>query len=166
MRASYKILICSFIISFIVAILVFKYTALYEIMGFDKALEGILLFSSISVGFYGACVSVIASIFNTKVIKDIMSDKKDKREFIIVVCSALLSGFLTVFTSIIYRVLLVDPDTKLQYFKTISMIWSGFTLMFISMNFLFIFVSFLIYFNNKEEPSAASNVFDPNRREN
>ncbi|MDP1394780.1 hypothetical protein Q8G28_15450 [Lysinibacillus capsici] len=164
MRVSYKLLIGTLIISVIVGNLVYFFTKLYKIDGFDKALEGVLLFSSISLGFYGACMSVIASIFNTKAVKEIMSDKKDKREFIAVVTFTLVSGFLSVFLTIVYRVMLVNYENggiNEIYIKILSGFWSFLVLMFVSMNFLFIFISFLIFFSNKEQKTSEELTIKP-----
>lgn len=142
-------MIIALIISIIIANLVYFFTAFYTFIGFDKALEGVMLFSSISLGFYGACLSVIASIFNTKVIKEIMKDNEEKTEFIILVALTLVSGFLTVVITIIYEVFLKNGGMSPKFYDLLSATWSGSVIMFISMNFIFVLVSFLILFNNK-----------------
>jgi len=153
MRISYIFLLISLKISICVGILSFVFTDFYFIEGFEKALDGVLLFSSISLGFYGACISIIASIFNTKVVKDIMSDKEDKREFIVVVSSTLIIGFLTVISTIVYQVFLANGQIPTMYLKIMNCCWSSLVIMFIFMNAIFIFVSFLVFFNNKEDQS-------------
>lgn len=157
MRISYRFIIFATIISIVIAFLVYFYTSFYLFKGFDKALEGVLLFSSISVGFYGACLSVIASIFNTKVVKDIMKDKGDKREFLILASTTLIIGFLTVVFTILYQVLIANGNIPKVILDLISAVWSGSVVMFISMNVIFIFLSFLIFFSNKEENEDGQN---------
>jgi hypothetical protein len=151
MKVSYIFLGVSLLISIVVGILVYLYTDFYNFVGFNKALEGVLLFTSISLGFYGACISVIASIFNTKIVKSIMSDPNDKREFVILVSTTLVNGLLTIVITIIYQVFLENGSVEINILKVINAFWSSFVIMFIGMNILFILVSFLIFFNNKEQ---------------
>lgn len=163
MRISYVFLIISSLISTLVSIVVFKYTSFHSFKGFDKALEGVLLFSSISLGFYGACLSVIASIFNTRVVKEIMNDKEDKKEFVILVCLTLIIGFMTVTLTILYQVFMENGEMSTDFYNYLSAIWSGSVTMFIGMNVVFILVSFLILFNNKEKENSGKGqpVFEP-----
>ena len=100
MKTSNILLLVFVGVSVILAIVVYFYCPFYKLEGFDKGLEGVLLFSSISLGFYGACLSVIASIFNTKIVKSIMNEKGEKKEFSLIVFSTLITGFVTVFTTI------------------------------------------------------------------
>ncbi|GIO26373.1 hypothetical protein J43TS3_09840 [Ornithinibacillus bavariensis] len=83
-RFSYVFIIVASIVSILLGALVFNFTSFYSFKGFDKALDGVLLFSStsISLGFYGACLSVIASIFNNKVIREIIQEKEEKRNLL------------------------------------------------------------------------------------
>jgi hypothetical protein len=137
-------------VSVILAIVVYFYCPFYKLEGFDKGLEGVLLFSSISLGFYGACLSVIASIFNTKIVKSIMSEKGEKKEFSLIVFSTLITGFVTVFTTIAYRVILAS-SIWIDKLDLINSIWIFFVMLYVSMNMLFIILSFLIFLNNGEE---------------
>lgn len=161
MRASYIFILTSFIVSILVWTLVYNFTSFYSFKGFEKALEGVLLFSSISLGFYGACLSVLASIFNTKVVKEIMNEKEDKKEFIILVCLTLITGFLTISITIIYQVIMENAGLDKGVYDIVSAFWSSVLLMFISMNVIFILVSFLIFFNNKEENTDKYTVYEP-----
>lgn len=161
MQKSYVFILISFIVSALVAFLVYRYTSFYLFVGFDKALEGVLLFSSISLGFYGACLSVIASIFNTKVVKEIMQDTEEKKEFIILVCLTLIIGFLTVTITILYQVFLENGGMPNGFYNLLSSLWSGSVTMFISMNVIFILVAFLILFNNKEKKESKNAVYEP-----
>lgn len=161
MRISYKVFGVSLIISVISGVLVYNFTSLYKIDGFDKALESVLQFSSISLGFYGTCMSVLASIFNTKVVKGIMKDKEDRMEFIIIACSTLIVGFLTVVTTIVYQVMIENKNVSNLCLDLVSSFWSAFCVMFVCMIFLFTVISFLIFFNNKDEEYDSYNVYNP-----
>ncbi|APC46485.1 hypothetical protein B4065_0148 [Caldibacillus thermoamylovorans] len=166
MRISYKVFGVSLIISVISGVLVYKFTSLYKIDGFDKALESVLQFSSISLGFYGTCMSVLASIFNTKVVKGIMKDKEDRMEFIIIACSTLIIGFLTVITTIVYQVMIENKNVSNLCLDLISSFWSSVCVMFICTIFLFTIISFLIFFNNKDEEYNSNNVYNPQLKNN
>lgn len=161
MRVSYIFIVVSLIISAIAASMVFFFTSFYSFKGFDKALEGILLFSSISLGFYGACLSVIASIFNTKVVKEIMKDKGEKKEFVTLVSLTLITGFSTVTLTIVYQVFMENGKLPGWSYDLVSAVWTGSVIMFVSMNVIFILVSFLIFFNNKEKEDKKEPVFEP-----
>lgn len=164
MRASYKLLVLVIVFAISSVFVIFNYTELYLIQGFDKALEGVLLFASISLGFYGACMSVIASIFNTKIVQEIMQEKEDKIEFAVIVFSTLVSGFLAVIVTIVYRVCLVNfekGNLSLDFMNYLSASWFGIVVLFVSMNFLFIIVSFLIFFSNKKEKSHEEKTLRP-----
>jgi len=136
-------------VSVIISCIVYFYCPFYKLTGFDKGLEGVLLFSSISLGFYGACLSVIASIFHTKIVQTIMKEKDEKKEFSIVVFSTLITGFITVFSTISYRVILAS-NVLLEQLDLVNAIWIFFVVLFVSMNVLFILISFLIFLNNNE----------------
>lgn len=131
------------------AIVVYNFCPFYKLGGFDKGLEGVLLFSSISLGFYGACLSVIASIFNTKIVKSIMNEKGEKKEFSLIVFSTLITGFVTVFFTIAYRVILASA-IWIEKLDLINSIWVFFVMLYVSMNMLFIILSFLIFLSNGE----------------
>lgn len=149
-----------FIISLGAAISFYFFIPLFEVTGFMKALDGILLFSSISLGFYGACLSVLASIFNTPIVKDIMKDKEYRKEFIELACASLISGFLTVVTTIIYQVLL---ENEYSFMRGINAVWFFFVLTFLLCQLIFFVVLFLIFFRNPEEESLQDEqVHKPN----
>ncbi|MFD1707562.1 hypothetical protein ACFSCZ_12590 [Siminovitchia sediminis] len=153
MSVSYRFIILSFLISVAVGILVFFYCPLFVFRGFEKALEGVLLLTSISLGFYGACLSVLASIFNTKIVKDIMEDGHYRKEFIIISSLALITGFLTVITTIVYQVLLENILISLVVMRSINAIWSSLLILFFSFSTLFVLISFLIFFKNSDVPT-------------
>lgn len=154
MKTSNKLLILFVSVSVILSVVTYLYLPFYELIGFDKGLEGVLLFSSISLGFYGACLSVLASIFNTKVVQSILEDKDEKKEFSYVIFGTLITGFLTVFLTIAYRVIIASNilTDLLQY---INAVWVFFTLCFISMDILFISISFLVFLNNSDKKKKA-----------
>ncbi|MCJ8007271.1 hypothetical protein ACFFF5_07175 [Lederbergia wuyishanensis] len=146
MRLSYLFIIITLLISITIGILVFLYCPLFELQGFDKALEGVLLLTSISLGFYGACLSVLASIFNTKIVKEVMEDSHYRKEFIVISSLALVIGFLTVITTIIYQVMLANDYVLLVIMKIINALWSSLLILFFSFSTLFVLISFLIFF--------------------
>lgn len=162
MRLSYLFLSTSLLISLIIGVIVYNYIDFYNIIGFDKALEGVLLFASISMGFYTASISIIASIFNTKVVKEIMKERDDKREFIIVVVSTLLVGFLTVFITILYQVFLSNGEIPIKYLKITNLVWSSLVMMYFFVNVIFILIAFLIFFNNTDyDETKIESVYTP-----
>lgn len=156
---SYKFLTVSFFITIVFGFIIYFFFPFYEVKGVNKALEGMLLLSSISLGFYGACLSVLASIFNTKVVKEIMQEKEERKEFIVVSCCTLLVGFLTVISTIIYQVMLSNGKVNLDIMNSL---WFSIVLLFFCMKLLFILIIFMILFNNKESNKDDEvNVYTP-----
>lgn len=156
---SYKFLIFSFVITIVLGIIIYHFFPFYEIKGAKEALEGILLLSSISLGFYGACLSVLASISNTTVVKEIMQEKEDRKEFVVVSSCTLLVGFLTVISTIIYQVMLSNGKVSLDI---INSLWFSIVFLFFCMKLLFILIIFMILFNNKEnDKKDERNVYTP-----
>lgn len=131
-----------------IGILTFIYFPLYSFKGFEKALEGVLLLSSIGLGFYGACLSVLAAVFNTKAVKEIMKDEEYKKEFIFLSLTTLLISFITIFITIIYQVFLENGKFSDLTLDIVNALWIGLTSGFMMMNILFILISFMIFFVN------------------
>lgn len=146
-----KFLTIAVLSSIIVSVIVYYIFPSYTVAGFDKALDGVLLFSSITLGFYGACLSVLASIFNTKVVKEIMKDHKYRKDFIAISGFNLVSGFLTVITTIVYQVLLANKEIPETPMRITNSVWSGFCLLYISLTILFVTVTFMIFLSNTDE---------------
>lgn len=152
MRFSYWYIFVTVLVSIVVGVIVFFKCDLYDINGFDKALEGVLLLSSISLGFYGACLSVLASIFNTKIVKEIMGGNGYRSEFIVISILALISGFFTVLITIVYRVVLVNKtEIKASIIDLINSGWASLLILFVSFSILFTLTVFLIFLNNGKE---------------
>ncbi|MDW0113853.1 hypothetical protein QT711_11700 [Sporosarcina saromensis] len=145
-------------LSFIVGIGVYLYFPFFGYKGFEKALEGVLLLSSISLGFYGACLSVLASIFNTKIVREIMKDSNYKKEFVVISSMALLTGFITVIITIIYQVLLENGSPSYEFMNILNSIWFVSFLLFISHSILFVLISFIIFFKNTEDEDEEDTV--------
>jgi hypothetical protein len=151
MKLSNIFIFLTVIISIVVSVYVHLHFPVFKFKGFEKALEGILLLSSISLGFYGACLSVLASIFNTKIVKEVMSDNNYRSEFILISVASLFSGFVLVITTIVYQVLYDNGNVKFVVMNFVNSIWLFLLLMFLSFSILFILISFLIFFQNKNE---------------
>ncbi|WP_340082232.1 hypothetical protein [Terribacillus sp. FSL K6-0262] len=160
MRLSYRLQLAAIVISVIISLIMFRYSTLYNFKGYDKALEGILLISSISLGFYGACIGVLASIFNTKAIQGLMSEKGEKLEFIIITSLSLFIGFITVSFTIFFQVLLDNGNVSETILRWTNSIWSGVVINFICNQIIFVTISFMIFFFNKEE-NPKKDVFTP-----
>lgn len=158
MKLSTKTISCFSAISIIVGICVYLYFPFFKYKGFEKALEGVLLLSSISLGFYGACLSVLASIFNTKIVREIMKDSNYKKEFVIISTMALMTGFTTVIITIIYQVLLENGGPSTGFMNILNSIWFVSFLLFISHSVLFVLISFLIFFKNTEDEDENTTV--------
>lgn len=158
MNFSYKFITWSIIISILIAILVYNLFPFYEFKGVEKALDGILLLSSISLGFYGASLSVLASIINTSVIKNIMNDNEERKELLIISSLTLLVGFFTIIITIIYQVMY---SNEINYLDIINAIWFFTISLFFSMKILYILVIFLILFNNKDNDESGTDVYSP-----
>lgn len=146
-----KFLILAVLSSFIVSVIIYNFVPSYTVAGFDKALEGVLLFSSITLGFYGACLSVLASIFNTKVVKEIMEDHRYRKDFVPISGFNLVSGFLTVITTIVYQVLLANKEIPELPLRITNSLWSGLFVLYISLTILFVTVTFMIFLSNTDD---------------
>ncbi|MBD8135765.1 hypothetical protein IFR10_09450 [Bacillus sp. CFBP 13597] len=165
MHITYKYLIVTIIVSIIAGVLIYHGVNLYEIKGFNKALDGVLLISSISLGFYGACLSVFASLFNTKVVKEIMDDKEYRKEFLIIASLSLAIGFLTVICTIVYQVMLENDGVANGILQITNASWIGLIIMFFSLQLIFVFVSFVIFFKNTDHDKQTDSVYTPNLNE-
>lgn len=150
MRFSYLFVTIAIVLSLIISTIIFIYLPIFKFEGFVKALDGILLLSSISLGFYGACLSVLASIFNTKMVKEIMNDNNYRSEFIFVSVSALITGFVLVITTIVYQVLFANGKVSFAIMNFVNSVWIFLLIIFLSFSFLFVLTSFFIFFKNKE----------------
>lgn len=159
-RLTYRYLSCALLLSLILGVLVYFKFNFYEIKGFEKALDGVLLLSSISLGFYGACLSVFASLFNTETVKSIMNELDFRKEFLIIASLSLGIGFLTVLNTIIYQVILENQMVPTIIFRFTNAFWVSIVLMYFSLQLIFIFVTFTIFFNNGR-PSTNEKVFTP-----
>ncbi|TPE65926.1 hypothetical protein [Halalkalibacterium halodurans] len=149
---SFWFLSISIVVSIIIGILIYWLDPkLYSLKGFEKGLEGVLLLTSISLGFYGACLGVLASIFNTKIVKEVMNDKDYRKEYIIVSISALTIGFITVIATIIYQVVLENGNASLSIQQIINAVWISLFFFYICISLMFICVTFLIFFNNSND---------------
>lgn len=151
MRFSYWFIIVTAIISITLSVIVYLYFPIFKFKGFDKALDGILLLSSICLGFYGACLSVLASIFNTKIVREVMNDKNYRFEFIMVSILSLLTGFILVMITIIYQVLMENGEVAFSIMNITNAFWLFFLFIFLASSLLFIITSFIIFFENKDE---------------
>ncbi|MBY0098772.1 hypothetical protein [Mesobacillus maritimus] len=151
MRFSYWFIIITFVLSITISVTGYFYLPIFKFTGFDKALEGILLLSSICLGFYGACLSVLASIFNTKIVREVMNDNNYRSEFIMVSASSLLTGFILVITTIVYQVLLENGKVAFIIMNLINSLWLFLLFVFLAFSLLFILTSFIIFFQNKDE---------------
>lgn len=151
MRFSYLFIAIASILSLIISVVVFKYLPIFEFKGFEKALDGILLLSSICLGFYGACLSVLASIFNTNIVREVMNDRNYRSEFIFVSVFALITGFMLVITTIVYQVLLANKSVGFTIMNLTNSIWVFMLIIFLCFSVLFIIISFFIFFQNRSE---------------
>ncbi|MGG1878150.1 hypothetical protein ABDI30_11355 [Paenibacillus cisolokensis] len=151
MNFSKLFMIFAVLASIIISSIVYCFFPGYTIKGFEKALDGVLLFSSITLGFYGACLSVLASIFNTKIVKEIMHDQKYRREFVIISGFNLVTGFLTVITTIVYQVMLANKGLPEMPLRITNSLWSGFFVMYILLTILFVTITFMIFLSNSED---------------
>lgn len=156
MSFSYKFIWLALSLSIALGIAIYCWAPLYLFEGFNKALDGVLLMSSISLGFYGACLGVFASIFNTKPVRQIMSDNDYKKEFIVISLITLGSSFLTVFNTIIYQVLLENSNIINSVYRIMNVIWAISALCFIFFNVLFVLVVFMIFFSNNDDKNNKS----------
>ncbi|AOH54529.1 hypothetical protein ABE28_009210 [Peribacillus muralis] len=151
MRFSYLFVTIAIVLSLIISTIIYIYLPIFKFEGFEKALDGILLLSSISLGFYGACLSVLASIFNTKMVKEIMNDKNYRAEFIFVSVSALIIGFVLVITTIVYQVLFANGRVSFAIMNCVNSVWIFLLMIFLSFSFLFVLTAFFIFFKNKDK---------------
>lgn len=138
----------------------FYFLELHSIVGFMKALDGVLLLSSICLGFYSACLSVFASIFNTRIVKEIMEEKDYRNEFILIASSSLIIGFLTVISTIVFQVMIENKGISEIVLNITNGIWGSLVIFFFSLQFIFVFVSFMIFFSNSDEDEESS-VYTP-----
>ncbi|GGF24313.1 hypothetical protein GCM10010954_23980 [Halobacillus andaensis] len=76
----------------------------------------------------------------------------------------LFLGSITVIGTIVYQVMVENGSVNHTVLDITNAIWGGLIVSFFSLKLTFIFVSFLIFFNNKEEKEEK--VVTPKLKEN
>lgn len=148
---SYVLIGIATILALIVGFISFLFLEIYSINGFGEALEGVLLFSSITLGFYGACLSVLASVINKEIVQEIINNNIEKKQLVCVMALTLLSGFSTVVTTIIYQVILTNGQLTERILNIVNSFWLLSLTFYLLILFLFVALAFylLLYKEDK-----------------
>lgn len=124
---------------------------LFDINNFNKALEGFFLFASISLGFFGTCISILATLIGTKIVKDIIGVKNYKVDFVMIALSTIMAGFTAIIITILFQIFYGSEDVSLILEMVMSGLWSTFVFMYLVFLSLFIFVVMLIFLKAGED---------------
>lgn len=91
-----------------------------------------------------------------------MEEKDYRKEFILIASSSLIIGFLAVISTIVFQVMIENEGISENVLNVTNGIWGFFVTFFFSLQFIFVFVSFLIFFSNSDEDEDdESSVYTP-----
>ncbi|WP_341961249.1 hypothetical protein NM897_15390 [Planococcus maritimus] len=133
------------LLSGIVGIISRNYANMFKIEGFGLALEGYLLFASITLGFFGTCISILASFINTNIIQDILQTKTYKYDFILIAGVTVFTGFFSIVLTIIHQIMIVNTSLSIEFQRNINGLWSFLAVSYLLYLSLFIVVAFFIF---------------------
>lgn len=110
-----------------------------------KALDGVLLFVSITVGFIGASLSVFATVSESKFATKLKNSPNSKKQFIGTLRFTLLVGVILVGLTIIYQLLISNEALKL-ILNIVNFLWLFLIPLFLGLGYTIINVILEILF--------------------
>lgn len=137
------VLIISGLFSFIVGTYLFS----NSLKGALEALDSILLFVSIIIGFIGASLSVFATVSESKFATKLKNSPNSKNQFINTLGCTLIIGVLLVGLTIVYQLLIVNNVNELVL-TFFNYLWLFLIPLFLGMGYLIINVILKILFAN------------------
>ena len=137
------IILTSVVLSLSIGSLLFNST----LRGISEALESILLFVSIIIGFIGASLSMFATVSESKFATKLKDSPKSKKQFIYTLGITLIIGVLLVGLTIIYQ-LLIANDASAWIMHFVNYFWLFLIPLFLGMAYLIIDVILKILFAN------------------
>lgn len=146
----FAIFIVAFI-AFLFSLIINKVFNLYDLTGFDKALEGFLLFASITLGFFGTCISILPSLIKSDIVKDILNIKGYKFDFILITLFTIVTGFVGIVTTITFQILLENKAIPVLVQNLVTRLWVGLSVSYLTYLCLFVIMIMMILFKAGED---------------
>ncbi|WP_018934571.1 hypothetical protein [Gracilibacillus lacisalsi] len=135
------------IISLLFSSLIGTYLFDSSLQGSGSAMDSILLFVSIIIGFIGASLSVFATVSESKFANKLKSSPNSKKQFINTLKWTLLIGVVLVMLTILYQLLVVNIENEIILI-IINYLWLFLIPLFIGMGYLIINVILKILFES------------------
>ncbi|WP_422124306.1 hypothetical protein DHX103_05670 [Planococcus sp. X10-3] len=153
-------------VSVFIGYLFSRFTSIYKINGFELALEGVLLFGSITLGFFATCISILATFINTNIVQDIIRTIAFKIDFILIAAVTVSSGFFGIIFTVIFQILIENQSASANVMGWVAGVWSGLTFSYFSYLILFMIVALLIFLKTgesveKRKPIPTRVTYDP-----
>lgn len=77
-----------------------------EIKGLNEIVNGLLMYLSITIGFFGTSISVLISIMEKDFMKKFFYTNGVKKDFNIIIYVVIIAGSLAIFQSIVYIIMI------------------------------------------------------------
>lgn len=152
--------ISTFLIVFsgVLFLLGFRVIELYNVENFIKVLDGYLLFSSITIGFFGTCISILATLLNSPLLKDLFSKTNYKVQFAFMTLFTMFFGIGGIILTVIFQMTLDYP--KHAIFDIVSQNWIESLWLVFGCNYFFglslvVTISMLILLQSHRESTPA-----------
>ena len=134
----------------------FNVFELYGVENFIKVLDGYLLFSSITIGFFGTCISILATLLHSPLLKALFSKTNYKIQFAVITLLTMFFGIGGIILTVIFQMTIDYP--KHAIFNTISQNWIESLWLVFGCNYFFglslvVAISMLILLQSHREPT-------------
>lgn len=155
----YLLMATSFLLSVVLGTLGYCFLKLHEVTNFIKVLDGYLLFTTITFGFFGTCISILATLLNAPIMKQIFGKYQYKKQFGVLVLATMIYGLIAITITIVFQMTIGFDDHGFFNFmgpKLISAIWIASGTNYTIGLFLVTLISMAILFQSdrKENPTG------------
>lgn len=139
----------------IIIVLIFSMTLSYligtnlfdhKLVGVAQALDGVLLFVSIIVGFIGASLSVFATVSDSKFASKLKKSPNSKKQFIGTLKITLFIGVALVALTILYQLLISNKASDI-ILTVVNFLWLFLIPMFLGLGYIIVNVILEILFS-------------------
>ncbi|MGF0471169.1 hypothetical protein ACQQ6W_16175 [Lysinibacillus fusiformis] len=148
-----------YVINFLLACIVFylfdSYINLFQVKGISHALSGFLIFASISLGFFGTCIAILATLINSPIIKEVLRDKNYKKDLLYMFILTVFYGLTALISTVIFQVYLEETERTAKWEKTISSLWgSSMSGYFFSLAVFYMVIMILFFKSADDDPKV------------
>lgn len=150
--------IVSLLLLFSIALFLFSFYKfeLYSVENFIKVLDGYLLFSSITIGFFGTCISILATLLHSPLLKELFSKTNYKIQFALITLLTMFFGISGIILTVIFQMTIDFPEHSI--FDYVSKNWIESLWLVFGINYFFglsfvVVISMLILLQSHREPT-------------